>query len=85
MEELRHFNILLNIAAFRNNSIFTGLGTGTYVATVQDSNGCISFPSLIVSLNNSITVNAGNYVTICDGTNSILNILSNGTAFSFNT
>jgi gliding motility-associated-like protein len=77
------FKYSLNNATFQNNSIFTGLDTGTYIATVQDSNGCISFQSINVPLNNTITVNAGNDVTICEGTNSILNVSTNGTIFSW--
>jgi gliding motility-associated-like protein len=77
------FQYSLNNAAFQNNSTFIALDTGTYIATAKDSNGCTSFQSINVPLNNTITVNAGNDITICEGINSTINILSNGNSFSW--
>lgn len=66
---------------FQSNNVFNGLGTGDYTVYAKDANGCIGTTRTRVDLVNDATVNAGNDVTICEGTKTVLTAQSNGTSF----
>jgi len=64
--------------AFSSSGIFTGLAAGNYTVTVKDTNDCrLTTPVHIDSLN-TVFVNAGNNVTICEGAKTTLAGTSNG-------
>ncbi|MEO6542034.1 MAG: hypothetical protein ABIN74_13610, partial [Ferruginibacter sp.] len=68
---------------FQLSNIFTGLSPNNYIVTVRDVNNCsTTFPITIIS-NNTLTVNAGNNSTICEGTKATLTATSNGSTFSW--
>ena len=53
---------------------------GTYTATVKDANGCTaSIPDILVQFDNTMTLSTGAAPTICEGKNTILPALTNGT------
>ncbi|HMQ49653.1 MAG TPA: hypothetical protein PKA00_19325, partial [Saprospiraceae bacterium] len=54
------------------------LTTTTYTVTVTDSNGCEDTDQVIVTVNNNPDVNAGNDVTICEGTSTTLQASATG-------
>lgn len=68
---------------FQASNIFTGLSPNNYTVTVKDVNGCTATFPVTVTLNNTLTVNAGNNTTICEGTITTLTATSNGTSFSW--
>ncbi|MBK6379299.1 MAG: gliding motility-associated C-terminal domain-containing protein [Chitinophagaceae bacterium] len=68
---------------FQVSNIFTGLSPNNYTVTVKDFNNCSATFPVTVTLNNTLTVNAGNNITICEGTKTTLNATSNGTSFSW--
>ncbi|MBK7308784.1 MAG: gliding motility-associated C-terminal domain-containing protein [Chitinophagaceae bacterium] len=64
-----------------NYSLFTGLAPGNYTITVKDTNNCtVSIPVFVDSLN-TVLVNAGNNVTICEGDKTTLAGVSNVSSF----
>lgn len=54
---------------------------GNYTVTVKDNNGCSNTKPVIVPLNNTVTVDAGNDADICEGTSFTIPAVSNGTSF----
>ena len=63
-------------------AVFSGLPLGNYQATVKDVNGCTANAPVIIPLNNTLTVNAGNATTICQGTGTDLNGQSNASSIT---
>jgi gliding motility-associated-like protein len=57
---------------------------GTYTVKVTNTFGCSSVDTISVT-NNSLTVNIGNNMTLCPGTNTILNAGNPGAVFAWNT
>ena len=55
---------------------------GTYTLTVTGSNGCTATDDVVVTVDNSITANAGNDVSICTGSSTTLGA-SGGTSYSW--
>ena len=68
---------------FQTSNVFTGLASNTYTVTVKDANGCINITSTIINSINTISVDAGNDITVCAGTNIIMNATSDGDTFSW--
>lgn len=68
---------------FQPSNIFTGLTPNNYTVTVKDANGCIATFPVTVTLNNTLTVNAGSNSTICEGLTTTLTATSNGISFSW--
>lgn len=54
---------------------------GNYSVTVKDNNGCVITKPVIVPLNNTVTIDAGLNVTICEGKSTQLNAQSNAAGF----
>jgi gliding motility-associated-like protein len=73
----------INGINFQPGSIFSGLANGSYTTTIKDANGCSTTAAVIVPLNNTLIVNAGNDVTICEGQSGVLAASSNGNNFSW--
>lgn len=73
----------INGTSFQNQSSFAGLAQGSYTVTVKDANGCIKTETTVIALTNTLTLDAGDTVKICEGRNGILNSHSNGTQFSW--
>ena len=71
----------INGTIFQASNIFTGVATNNYTVTVKDARGCIATFPVAVGLTNTLTVNAGNNITICEGTKKLLTATSNGTSF----
>jgi len=68
---------------FQASNIFTGLSNGNYTVTVKDANACIVTVPVTVPLNNTLSLNAGNDLTICEGSKKIIAASSNGISFSW--
>lgn len=68
---------------FNSNHFFTGLDTGEYNIIVKDSNGCTDTSTGVITLNNNITVDAGNALSLCEGSNVTLNGSSDAQQFSW--
>jgi gliding motility-associated-like protein len=68
---------------FQSSSIFSGLDTGTKIVTVQDANGCTASLQVIVPVLSDLSLDAGNNITICEGTSSSLSASTNGDTFSW--
>lgn len=68
---------------FQVSNIFTGLSPNNYTVTVRDINNCSATFLVTITLNNTLTANAGNNTTICEGTKTTLTATSNGTSFSW--
>ncbi len=69
---------------FQLSNIFTGLTAAAYTVTVKDANGCTGNSiSLSVGSTNSISVNAGVDISICEGTPTQLKAETTGSDFSW--
>lgn len=68
---------------FQTSNIFEGLAANNYLVTLKDASGCIKTFPVTVGLNNTLTVNAGIDITICEGTKRKLSATSNGTTFTW--
>jgi gliding motility-associated-like protein len=56
---------------------------GSYNIMVADANVCVTSVPVVVSLSNNLSVTASPDVTICEGTSTQLNVISNATQFSW--
>lgn len=56
---------------------------GSQQVYVKDNNGCIVHGSITVDLDNTVNIDAGTAVTICEGTTQVLNASSNATSFAW--
>jgi gliding motility-associated-like protein len=73
-----------NGTSFINSPSITGLGFGNYTVTVKDANGCITTkPDVIVRLNNTLSIDAGDTVKICAGKNGNTNATGNATTYTW--
>lgn len=68
---------------FQPAPLFSGLPANNYTLTLKDADGCLKSVPVAVGLNNNLTANAGNSITICQGTTKQLSASSNGTSFSW--
>jgi gliding motility-associated-like protein len=71
----------INSTVFQSNASFAGLPGGSYTAIAKDANGCTVSGTIVVPLNNTVTVNAGSNVSICEGQTIKLSAISNGNSF----
>jgi|GEM_PF-561857 len=68
---------------FQASNVFNGLPAAAYKLTVKDANGCTgTYPVTITSIN-SITVNAGNDINLCQGASVQLQASTNATVFAW--
>lgn len=61
---------------FQSAGIFNVV-PGDYSLTIRDANGCEAFTTATVALNNTVTLEAGQDVTICNGTSFKMESVSN--------
>lgn len=62
---------------FTGNPAFTNLAAGNYNPKLKDANGCIATAAATVIVNNNITADAGNDVSVCEGKTVVLSGTSN--------
>jgi gliding motility-associated-like protein len=74
----------VNGAGFVNNNTFT-VPNGFYTIITKDVNNCTRTDTASILLQNNITVKATNDTTICEGQPALLNAISNGANFSWQT
>jgi len=67
---------------FQAASLFNVL-QGNYTVTVKDNNGCLNTQPVTISLNNTVTVDAGTGTSICEGTSFVIPAVSNGASFTW--
>ncbi|MDO6435655.1 gliding motility-associated C-terminal domain-containing protein [Flavitalea sp. BT771] len=77
------FQYSIDGSNYSNNGVFDHLSSGGYMAYVKDVNGCIVNQSSAVVLNNTLTVDAGPVLTICEGESGVIQARSNGSSFSW--
>lgn len=65
---------------FQSSNLFNVLA-GTYTVTVKDGNGCTNTAPATITLNNSVTLDAGLDPTICEGKSTALLAASNSSNF----
>lgn len=65
---------------FQNSNTFN-LTTGNYTVFVKDENNCTTSKNIFIPLNNSVTLEAGPDLTICEGKSIKINTLSNANSF----
>lgn len=70
---------------FQNSNLFSSLAVGTYTITIKDAIGCKNTKLVSIPLSgvNTVTVSAGPGATICEGTGTNLNAISNASTFSW--
>ncbi len=59
------------------------LNQGNYTITVKDANGCLNTRPVTIPLNNTVSVDAGTDVFICEGKTHTLAPVSNATGFAW--
>ncbi len=72
-----------NGASIQASNIFN-VRQGNYQLLIKDNNGCTTSAIQQILLNNDLTIELGDDHTICEGSNILLETVSNGTAFSWN-
>lgn len=65
-----------------NGQSFVPSATTTYTLTVTDANQCVDTDDMIVTVNPNPVINAGNDVTVCEGT-SVTLTATGGTAYTW--
>ncbi len=70
----------LNSGAFQSSNAFTGLGTGNFVITVKDANGCTISTSVSMVTSNSPSLGNNSLLLPCTNGNGTINVAAyNGT------
>ncbi|HEX6431408.1 MAG TPA: gliding motility-associated C-terminal domain-containing protein [Niastella sp.] len=72
-----------NGATFSTSNVFSGLPRSDYVATVKDANGCLATQVVAVPITDNLLFNAGVNPTICEGSSTVFNCISNGNSFNW--
>lgn len=68
---------------FQSNNVFY-VTAGTYSVFVKDDNNCAAFQSsIVIPLNNTVSLEAGTDKTICEGKSVQLNTVSNANSFAW--
>ncbi len=65
---------------FQNSNIFT-LASGNYTVTIRDNNGCTDSRPAVVTLNNTVSLDAGTNPNICEGTTYLIPTVSNADSY----
>ncbi|HVW61558.1 MAG TPA: gliding motility-associated C-terminal domain-containing protein [Puia sp.] len=77
------YQYALDAGDYSGNGTIGQVSSGNHEAHVKDGNGCIVSQTVTVPLNNSLTVNGGPPVPVCQGTSKVIQATSNGTTFSW--
>ncbi len=67
---------------FQTSNVFN-LTNGSYTVFVKDDNNCSAVQNVFVPLNNTVTLEAGLDLTICEGKSIQLNTISNASTFTW--
>ncbi len=67
----------INGTSFQQGNSFTGLAANTYTITIRDANNCSNTTTVIVGIDNAVTLSAGATATVCEGESTILNAVTN--------
>jgi gliding motility-associated-like protein len=67
---------------FQPSNIFNLTG-GNYTITIKDNNGCLATEAATVILDNTVTIDAGDETSICEGTSYSIPAVSNATTFAW--
>ncbi len=67
---------------FQSSNMFNVL-PGNYTVTIRDGNGCTATRTVVVALNNDVTVDAGADPTICEGDSYTIPAVSNADTYAW--
>lgn len=76
------YNYSVDGINFQTNNTLN-VTAGNYTITVRDGNSCMVSQNVIISLNDTVTVDAGADITICEGTSHLISAVANGAVFSW--
>jgi gliding motility-associated-like protein len=68
---------------WQSSNVFAGLGAGTYTVTVKDAGALIATKSILIPVDNRLTAEAGNDLTVCEGESVALHVTANTASASF--
>jgi gliding motility-associated-like protein len=68
---------------YQSGNLFTGLAAGDYTLTIKDANGDKMSGAATVSLNNTLMVDGGPVLTLCEGKGAVIQARSNGGSYSW--
>jgi gliding motility-associated-like protein len=68
---------------YQSDNVFAGLSADNYTLTIKDANSNKTSTTVVVSLNNTLTVDAGPSLSICEGKSAVIQARSNGKSFSW--
>jgi gliding motility-associated-like protein len=68
---------------FVSSNIFTGLAQNNYTVTVKDGRGCLTTKPALITLANTLQVDAGDTLKICEGKNGTTNATGNATTYAW--
>jgi len=77
------FQYVLNAVTFQSNPTFSSLAPGSYKLTVNDANGCFDSRTIEIPVNNNLTIDMGQDLTVCETAKVTFAGRSNGTSFSW--
>jgi gliding motility-associated-like protein len=77
------FQYSLDGGAYQGSGAFDHLSSGNHQAAVKDANGCPATQTVVIPLINTLTVDGGPDVPICEGKAAIIRAVSNGVTFSW--
>lgn len=75
------FQFAIDGITYQSNGNFNNVDTGMKRIYIKDGNGCVDSQFVMVPLNDNLMVDAGNGITICEGTGTNLKGTSNGVSF----
>lgn len=67
---------------FQSSPAFN-LNQGDYTVTIQDNNGCLATQDVNIALNNTVTIDAGDETSICEGDSFVIPATSNAENFTW--
>ncbi|HTR30878.1 MAG TPA: gliding motility-associated C-terminal domain-containing protein [Puia sp.] len=77
------FQYQLDNGSFGPGNLIGGVSGGNHSVTIKDNNGCMVTEFTNVPLTNNLTLTMGPGATICQGSSSMLTLMSNATAYSW--
>jgi len=77
------FQYSLDGGAYQGSGAFGHLSSGNHQAAVKDANGCPATQTVVIPLINTLIVDGGGDLPICEGKAAIIKAVSNGATFSW--
>lgn len=74
------YSYSLDGITYQPSNTFT-LAPGNYTITIKDNNGCLATEPAVITLNNTVTLDAGPNENICEGTSFQINAVSNAVSY----